>query len=332
MSMLSNATTREAGFMNPFELNEGQAVRRVGLGCASFARDYSTDADAEGGIRLAWERGVRYFDVAPMYGSGAAEHRLGMNLDGQPRDAFVVSSKVGRIVDDPDQNGVGERWHFDFTADGIKRSIEASLRRLRMDRIDILFIHDPNDHWETAINEAWPVLADLRSQGVVRAIGAGMTQAPMLARFARETSMDLFLLAGRYSLLDRTALDEFFPTCLEKGMRVLVAQALHGGLIDGVPDPQLYYRPTTQETKDKVERIAAICHAHGIPTAAAAIQFPLAHPIVAGVLTGPSNTEQLGQNLDWLNTDVPPAVWSQLKEAGLLEPDSPVPGQEMQAS
>lgn len=310
--------------MNPFELNEGDAVQRVGLGCASFARAWSTDADAEGGIQLAWERGIRYFDTAPMYGSGAAEHRLGMALAGQSRDAFVVSSKVGRIVDDPDENG-GESWHFDFTAEGIQRSIEASLRRLRMDRIDILFIHDPNDHWQTAIDEAWPVLDDLRRQGVVRAVGAGMTQAPMLARFARETSMDLFLLAGRYSLLDRTALDEFFPTCLEKGMRVLVAQALHGGLIDGVPDPQLYYRPTTQETKDRVERIAAICHAHSVPTAATAIQFPLAHPAVAGVLTGPSNAEQLSQNLAWLETTVPPEVWSQLKQDGLLKPDTPTP-------
>lgn len=311
--------------MNPFELNEGEAVARVGLGCASFARPYSTDADAEGGIRLAWERGIRYFDVAPMYGSGAAEHRLGMNLAGQPRDSFVVSSKVGRIVDDPDQNGVGTGWHFDFTADGIRRSIEASLRRLRMDRIDILFIHDPNDHWQTAIDEAWPVLEDLRSQGTVRAVGAGMTQAPMLARFARETSMDLFLLAGRYSLLDRTALAELFPTCREKGMGVLVAQALHGGLIDGVPDPQLYYRPITEETRARVERIAAVCHAHGVPTAAAAIQFPLAHPAVTGLLTGPSNAEQLAQNLAWLQTDVSAGVWSALKDAGLLEPDTPTP-------
>jgi len=311
--------------MNPFELNQGDAVRRVGLGCASFARAWSTDADAEGGIGLAWERGIRYFDTAPMYGSGAAEYRLGMALVGQPPDSFVVSSKVGRIVDDPDENGVGESWHFDFTADGIRRSIEASLRRLRMDRIDILFIHDPNDYWQTAIDEAWPVLEDLRSQGIVRAVGAGMTQAPMLARFARETSMDIFLLAGRYSLLDRTALDEFFPVCLEKGMSVLVAQALHGGLIDGVPDPQLYYRPTTEETRARVERIATICHAHGVPTAAAAIQFPLAHPAVAGVLTGPSNAEQLAQNLSWLEANVPPEVWAQLKEAALLEPETPIP-------
>ncbi len=311
--------------MNPFELNEGEAVQRVGLGCASFGRPWSTDADAEGGIRLAWEHGIRYFDVAPMYGAGAAEHRLGLALAGQPRDTFIISSKVGRIVDDPDEHGVGASFHFDFTTDGINRSIDASLRRLGMDRIDILFIHDPNDHWQTAIDEAWPVLEDLRRQGVVRAIGAGMTQAPMLARFARETNMDIFLLAGRYSLLDRTALDEFFPICLEKGMGVLVAQAMHGGLIDGVPDPQLYYRPTTPEIRDRVERIAAICHANGVPTAAAAIQFPLAHPAVTGVLTGPSNAEQLAQNLGWLNTGVPPEVWTELRAADLLEPGTPTP-------
>lgn len=311
--------------MNPFELNQGKAVGRVGIGTASFARAWSTDAEAVGGIEAAWERGIRYFDTAPMYGSGAAEHRLGMALAGQPRDSFVVSSKVGRLVDEPDANGVGASFHFDFSADGVKRSIEASLRRLGVDRIDMLFIHDADNHWGTAIEEAWPVLDDLRRQGVVRAVGSGMNQAPMQARFARETSMDFFLLAGRYSLLDRDGLEELFPVCLEKGMKVLVAQSLHGGLIDGVPDPQLYYRPTTPEIKDRVERIAAICHAHGVPTAAAAIQFPLAHPAVAGVLTGPSNAEQLAENLDWLNTDVPAEVWSSLKEAGLLEPDTPTP-------
>ncbi len=309
--------------MNPYALNTGPGVHRIGLGTASFGQPHSTDADAEGGVRLAWQRGIRYFDTAPMYGAGAAEHRLGLALSGQPRDSFVVSSKVGRLVDEPDENGVGASFHFDFTADGVKRSIEASLARLRLDRIDLLLIHDADDHWETAINEAWPVLEDLRSQGVVRAIGSGMNQAPMQARFARETSMDYFLLAGRYSLLDRDGLDELFPICLEKGMRVLVAQSLHGGLIDGLPNPDLYYQPTTPEIKERVSRIADICHANGVPTAAAAIQFPLAHPAVAGVLTGPSNAEQLAQNLGWAGTDVPPAVWTQLKEAGLLEPDTP---------
>ncbi len=311
--------------MNPFERNKAD-VNRVGLGGTGYATPECTAADAEACIQEAWERGIRFFDTAPMYGAGLSEHRLGKALAGQPRNAFVISSKVGRLVDDPNANGVGTTFHFDFTRDGIKRSIEASLARLNVDRIDILLIHDPDQNWETAINEAWPVLDDLRRQGAVRAIGAGMTQAPMLARFARETSMDIFLLAGRYSLLDRDALVELFPLCVDKGIGVLVAQALHGGLIDGAPDPQLYYQPIDAATREKVDRIAAICHAYGIPTAAAAIQFPLAHPAVTGLLTGPANLGQLRQNLAWLGTGVPSSVWDELKREGLLEADTPTPG------
>jgi D-threo-aldose 1-dehydrogenase len=308
----------------PFNLNQ-EAVARVGLGCAAIGHREVTEVDARGCVETAWEGGIRYLDTAPMYGAGLSEYRVGRALSGQPRDTFVISSKVGRLVDDPGPDGVGTSFSFDFTADGIRRSVDASLRRLGMDRIDILFIHDPDAHWETAINEAWPVLEELRSQGVVRAVGAGMTQAPMLARFARETSMDLFLLAGRYSLLDRDALAELFPVCVDKGMGVLVAQSMHGGLIDGVPNPMLYYRPVDDETRAKVSRIAAICHAHGIPTAAAAIQFPLGYPAVKGVLTGPASAAQARQNLSWLATTIPPQVWADLKAEGLLESDTPVP-------
>jgi D-threo-aldose 1-dehydrogenase len=310
--------------VNPYELN-ATTVPRVGLGCASISREWSTAEDAAETVAAAWERGIRYFDVAPMYGNGLAEHRLGQALAGKPRDSYVLSSKVGRIVDEPNADGVGIGWHFDFTADGIKRSLEASLARLGTDRIDLLLIHDAGGHWETAISEAWPVLEDLRGQGVVRAVGAGMTQAPMLARFARETSVDYFLLAGRYSLLDRTALDELFPRCVERGMGVLVAQMLHGGLIEGVPNPQIYYRPVPPEIAARVERIAAVCRDHGVPMAAAAIQFPLAHPAVRGIITGPGTREQVRQNLCWLEVEIPAALWAGLKREGLLEPDVPVP-------
>jgi len=311
-------------FENPFALND-PATGRVGLGCASLSREWVTESDAAGCVEAAWNAGIRAFDTAPMYGSGLSEHRLGRALAGQPRDTFVISSKVGRLVDDPDSNGVGTGWHYDYSAEGIKRSIAASLARLGVDRIDILFIHDADQHWESAIAEAWPVLENLRGQGVVRAVGAGMTQAPMLARFARETSMDLFLCAGRYSLLDRTALDELLPTCEEKGMGVLAAQMLHGGLIEGVPNPQIYYRPVPPEIEAKVARIAATCRAHGVPMAAAAIQFPLGHPAVRGVLTGPATADQVRQNLGWLKTEIPAALWDDLKRDGLLEPDTPTP-------
>jgi D-threo-aldose 1-dehydrogenase len=183
--------------MNPYHLND-PGVSRIGLGCAAIGHTSETAADARACIETFWEGGVRYFDTAPMYGAGLSEQRLGQALAGQPRDAYVISSKVGRLVDEPGADGVGSGFHFDFSADGVKRSIEASLARLGTDRIDLLAIHDPDHHWEQAIGEAWPVLEDLRRQGVIGAVGAGMTQAPMLARFARETTMDYFIVAGRY--------------------------------------------------------------------------------------------------------------------------------------
>jgi D-threo-aldose 1-dehydrogenase len=310
--------------MNPYHLNE-PGVSRVGLGCAAIGHTSETFADARACVDIFWERGVRYFDTAPMYGAGLSEHRLGRALAGQPRDTYVISTKVGRLVDEPGADGVGSGFHFDFSADGVKRSIEASLARLGTDRIDLLAIHDPDHHWEQAIGEAWPVLEDLRRQGVVGAIGAGMNQTAMLARFARETTMDYFIVAGRYSLLDHSALDELFPLCAERGIGAITAQMLHGGLIDGVPNPMIYYRPPSPEVQARVARIAAICHAHDIPTAAAAIQFPLASPVVLGVITGPSTGAQARQNLAWMTTPVPAAVWDELRQDGLLGANVPTP-------
>ena len=310
--------------MNPFELNVIHAP--VGYGTAGMSRPESSEQVAAEVFRTAWDAGIRYFDTAPMYGSGLAEVRIGRMLAGVPRDDYVLSSKVGRLVEGasvPTSAGTG--WIFDFSADGIKRSIDASLTRLGLDRIDILFIHDPDNHWEMAISEAWPVLEDLRSQGVVRAVGAGMTRVPLLTRLARETSMDVFLLAGRYTLLVTEGMDELLPLCQEKRISVVVAQSLHGGLIEGVPNPQLHYQPVDAKTRDRVERIAAICHAYGVPTAAAAIQFPLAHPAVTGLLTGPETGEQLRSNLEWMRAPIPPEVWTELKAAGLLRQDASVP-------
>jgi D-threo-aldose 1-dehydrogenase len=310
--------------MNPFELNL-PGVPAVGLGCAALSYEGVSEDDAFGTVAAAWEAGIRTFDVAPYYGSGLAEHRLGRALAGVPRDAYTLSTKVGRLVDAPDSQGVGTGTHFDFTADGVRRSIEESLARLGKDRIDILLIHDAAGDMETALAEAWPVLADLRAQGIVRAIGAGMGQAPMLTRFAAETEMDVFLVAGPYGLLDRDALHELFPLCQEKGIEVMVAQMLQGGLIEGVPNPRFRYQPVPPEIEAQVARIAAICRRHGVPMAAAAIQFPLAHPVVSGVLTGPRNPDQFAQNLGWLQTPIPAALWDDLKQDGLLEPDVPVP-------
>ena len=301
-------------------------ITQLGLGAAALGGDLATDADAEATVRIAWDAGIRYFDVAPMYGNGAAEIRLGRVLAAYPRDEYVLSSKVGRLIPGhEDGDGAGERWAYDFSADGVRRSFAASLTRLGVDRIDILLIHDPDDHYDAALSEAYPVLADLRGQGVVGAIGFGMTQIPLPVRFVRETDMDVLLLAGRYTLLDTEGADELLPLCVERGVSVLNAQSLHGGLIEAQADPRFHYQPVDPATEAKVDTIRQICDRYGVPTAAVAIQFPLAHPAVAAILTGPSTGDQMAGNIAWARMEIADALWVDLKEVGILGEDIPVP-------
>lgn len=299
------------------------SLPRLALGTAALAREHVTASQAAGTLARAWAAGVRYFDTAPMYGAGRAEHRLGAFLDAGRRAACVLSTKVGKLVDPAAPGGHG--WTHDYSADGVRRSLDASLRRLGTDHVDLLLLHDPDDHWRQAVDEAWPALAELRDQGVVKAIGVGMNQAAMLTAFVRHTSPDLVLLAGQYSLLDTTALDGLLPACLDAGVRVVVAQALHGGLIDGAPAPTFRYRPVDEATAARAAAVAAVCHRHAVPTAAAALRFPLGHPAVATVLTGPETAEQLEQNLAWARLPVPGELWHDLAAEGLLRPDAPAP-------
>jgi D-threo-aldose 1-dehydrogenase len=245
---------------------------------------------------------------------------VGQALRGRPRGDYLLSTKVGRLVrpGHPD-------WIYDFSRDGVLTSLEESLRRLGVDHVDMVFIHDPDRHWQQALEGAWPTLAALRDKGVIGAVGVGMTQAPMLARFIRETDVDVVLAAGVYTLLDTQGCLELLPEAQRRGVAVIAAQSMHGGLIDGTANPQFRYRPVDEPTRAKVAHIAEICHEHGVPTAAAAIQFPLGHPAVTCVLTGPASRKQLGENLAWSTLPVPPAVWARLRSAGLLPPDVPVP-------
>lgn len=262
-----------------------------------------------------------------MYGDGRAESRVGTVLAGRPRDSYILSSKVGRLVrpGHPDSVGTHHDWIYDYTRDGILRSLDESLTRLGVDHLDIAFIHDCDQHWDDAITYAWPTLDELRSQGVIRSIGAGMTQAPMLTRFVRETTMDVILLAGRYSLIDPEGLDEFLPLCVERNVSVVPAQTLHGGLIEGGPDSHFHYQPVDSATIAKVEAIRRICQSYGVPTAAAGLQFVLAHPAVSAVLNGPSSPEQFAQSLAWYQQPIPASLWSDLASAGLIRDDAPVP-------
>jgi D-threo-aldose 1-dehydrogenase len=311
-----------------FGLNAPGPNGHLGFGSSGMSRDWTSDATAQGAFDAAWEAGIRYFDTAPFYGMGRSEILLGRALQGIPRADYILSTKVGRtVLGAPTKGEAGTDWTFDFSRDAILRSIDESLTRLGLDRIDLLYIHDPNDFVDQVIEETFPLLADLRDQGVIRAIGAGLTTVDPFLRFARELGRDIdwFLVAGRYSLLSMDGLAELLPLAQEKRIGVVVAQTLAGGLIDGQPNPRLHYRPTDEATQAKVARIAAICHQHGVPTAAAAIQFPLAHPSVRGLLTGPETGDQMRQNLGWWTIPIPVALWDELKAEELLPDNAPTP-------
>jgi D-threo-aldose 1-dehydrogenase len=327
----------------------GLTPTRLGLGTAEIGGLFRavTDEAAAEVVAHAWEVGVRYFDTAPLYGYGNAERRLGAGLRDRPRDDFVISTKVGRLlvsIDDvaPDadidrqsSDGVDDATYagtppvrvlFDYSFDGVMRSVEDSLRRLGLDRVDILFIHDPDDHWEAAIRGAYPALDRLRAEGVVRAIGAGMNQAEMLARFAREGDFDVFLVAGRYTLLDQAALPELLPLCVEKDVAVVIGGVMNSGILaDPRPGAMFNYAPASPELIERARRIRAVCERHGVPLRAAAIQFPLAHPAVAALVAGVRTVEHLDDYPLLMATRLPEELWSELRAEGLLDPDAPVP-------
>jgi D-threo-aldose 1-dehydrogenase len=340
----------------PFEATDrrslgrtGLRLTRLGFGGASIGGLFEAvaDADAVATVERAWDLGIRTFDVAPLYGYGAAERRLGMALAGQPRDEYVVSTKVGRLVRpvesiapgaDVDRQALEGREDafyphpepvravFDYTADGVRRSIEESLERLRLDRVDIALIHDPDEHWEPAIGEAWPALARMREEGTIRAVGAGMNQSAMLARFAREGDFDVFLVAGRYTLLDQDALGELLPLCVERGIGVMVGGVMNSGVLaDPRPGSRFNYVPAPPAVVDRARRIAAVCERHGIPLRAAAIQFPLAHPAVVSLIAGVRRIDHLEEYPALMRYRIPDALWSDLRSEGLLAVDAPVP-------
>lgn len=327
----------------------GLSVTRLGLGGASIGGLFSsvTDDDAIDTIRHAWELGIRYFDTAPLYGYGASERRFGAALAEHPRDDFVLSTKVGRLVRDRtairsdadvDHQRLGDRDDayyvvgdpvgivFDYSADGIRRSIEESLERLRLDRIDIALIHDPDDHWREAIDGAWPALERMRSEGVIRAVGAGMNQSAMLTRFVRETTMDAVLLAGRYTLLDQTALADLMPECEGRGVAVFVGGIMNSGVLaDPRPGATFNYAPAPQPVIDRARRIGEVCARHDVPLRTAAMQFPMAHPAVASLVAGVRSPAHLDEYATLLAHPIPAELWSELRAEGLIDPEAPVP-------
>jgi D-threo-aldose 1-dehydrogenase len=262
-----------------------------------------------------------------MYGIGASERRYGQALQGLSRDNYVLSTKVGRVLR-PSTTGSDQLpWAFDFSRQGVLESFEASLHRLGLERLDILYIHDPDDHYQQALTQAFPVLMELRAQGRVKAIGAGMNQWQMELQFAKEGSCDCFLLAGRYTLLDQTALPEFLPYCLEHHISVVAGGPYNSGILAVGPKPgaTFNYRAASAEMMDKAQRIHAICVRYQVPLQAAALQFILAHPAIASVIPGARSIAEVEENVKMVAFHIPTDLWAELKHAGLIDGTAPTP-------
>jgi D-threo-aldose 1-dehydrogenase len=316
----------------------GLRVSALALGTAPLGNLYApvAEEDAAATVGSALEAGLTYVDTAPHYGLGLAERRLGRLLAGVPRDRFVVSTKVGRLVrplapgETADPEGFADsppaRRVWDLSGDGVRRSLEESLERLGLDRVDILLLHDPDDHEREAYEQALPALIGLRDQGVVTAIGAGMNQAEMLTRFVRDLDIDVVLVAGRYSLLDQRALAELLPTCAARGTAVVVGGVFNSGLLaDPRPGATFDYAPAPPELVDRAARLAEVCARHGTPLRAAALAFPFGHPAVTSVLVGARSAAEVQDAAACFEWPVPGELWADLVATGLLPADVPNP-------
>ncbi|MFE4829469.1 aldo/keto reductase [Streptomyces sp. NPDC056672] len=317
------------------------AVRVTGLsfGAAGIGNLYTPvePGRATAAVDAAWDAGIRYFDTAPHYGLGLSERRLGEALRDRPRDEYTLSTKVGRLlepvaagapVDDDLAHGFAvpatHRRVWDFSADGIRRSIDASLGRLGLDRIDIVYLHDPDTHAEEAFHQAYPALERLRAEGVVGAIGAGMNQTAMLTRFLRDTDTDVVLCAGRFTLLDQSALTELLPEAAARGRSVVVGGVFNSGLLaDPRPGATYDYTAAPPALLERALRMDAVTRRHGVPLRAAALHYPLRHPAVASVLVGTRSAAEVRDAAELAARTVPEDLWAELRAEGLLAEGPP---------
>ncbi|MCX4820836.1 aldo/keto reductase [Streptomyces sp. NBC_01142] len=309
-------------------------ITELSFGAAGIGNLYAPvdPGAAAAAIDAAWDAGIRTFDTAPHYGLGLSERRLGEALRGRPRDAYTLSTKAGRLLEPCPAEGddlahgfavpADHRRVWDFSAAGVRRSIEESLLRLGLDRIDIVYLHDPDDHEEAAFRHGYPALEKLRAEGVIGAIGAGMNQAAMLTRFLRDTDVDAVLCAGRYTLLDQSAVAELLPEATARGKSVVVGGVFNSGLLaDPRPGATYDYTAAPDDILQRALRLKAVTERHGVPLRAAALHYPLGHPAVAGVLVGARSAGEVRDAADLLGRPVPPALWDELRAEGLLPTD-----------
>jgi D-threo-aldose 1-dehydrogenase len=316
----------------------GLELTELGLGAAQFGNLYreTTDEQAASAVEAAWDAGIRYFDTAPHYGLGLSEHRLGSLLSRYPRDEYVLSSKVGRLlVDSPELAGrmddggfavpADKRRVWDFSRDGILRSVESTLERTGLDAIDIVYLHDPDDHLEEALGEGIQTLIELREQGVVRAVGAGMKQSEALAALIRAADVDLVMLAGRYTLLEQGAADDLLPLALERGVGVVIAGVYNTGLLSSArpaAGAKYEYENAPADLIARANAIADVCDRFGVTLPEAALAFPLLSAAVVSVVVGVRDAAQVTSNIERYSKPIPEALWTELRARSLL-PDSP---------
>ncbi|WP_306120121.1 MULTISPECIES: aldo/keto reductase [unclassified Roseitalea] len=335
-----------------WERLEGRGIdfTELGFGTAPLGNLYKAVSDeaARETLDAAWETGCRYFDTAPLYGLGLAETRLNGFLRGKKREDYVLSTKVGRLLEvcPPEQrHGIGKffdtpsrREVYDFTYDGVMRSFELSLERMGVDRVDILFAHDLDlfNHgtWEALeakltefMAGGYYALMSLRDQGVIKAFGAGVNEWKPAQWLTERGDFDIFLLAGRYTLLEQEALESFLPLCEQRGIGIVLGGPYNSGILATGPIEGAFYNydPAPQDILDRVGQIEAVCRDHGVKLIEAALKFPLNHPVVVSVIPGGQSATQVTGNRAIYETDVPPALWADLKQRGLMRMDAPTP-------
>ncbi|MEW1959304.1 aldo/keto reductase [Kineococcus sp. NPDC059986] len=314
---------------------------RWGLGAAALGNLFTVvpDETARATVDACWDAGVRYVDTAPHYGVGLSEERVGAALRDRPRSEFVLQTKVGRLLvagpgtgRDTDGFDVPDTRvrQLDFSAAGVRRSVEESLERLGLDRIDVALVHDPDDHLDEARAGAFPELLRMREEGLLRGVGAGMNETAPLTAFVEEFDLDVVLVAGRYHLLDASAADGLFPAAQRAGTAVVLGGVFASGLLaspEPPPDATYRYAPAPPEFLDRARRTAAVAREHGTTLPALAVQAAGAHPAVASVLLGMRSPEEVRRNAELFVQDVPPAVWDALRREDLLPAGMVVPGE-----
>jgi D-threo-aldose 1-dehydrogenase len=329
--------------------NGGITFTELGFGAAPLGNLYKAISDEEANdiLNLAWDSGVRYFDTAPLYGYGLSETRLNRFLRDKPRDEYVLSTKVGRLLKaatPQTRDGVG-KWFdvpnrqevYDYGYDGVMRSIEFSLERLGVDRIDILYVHDIDlaNHGSQAVLDAkydelmdggYRALVELREQGTLTAIGAGVNEWQPCQVLAERGDFDLFLLAGRYTLLEQEALETLLPLCEARGIGIVIGGPYNSGILATGPKPGAFfdYEVAPQHILDKVGQIQDICQSHNVKLPEAAFQFPLSHPSVLSVIPGGQGKAEMAANIAAAETEIPQELWANLKAKGLMRADAPI--------